>query len=173
MAKPDPAELFARLGSAVYAYALGMLKNQADAQDVLSETFLRICRRKEQYQGQGSLRAWVFSITHRLCLDLFRTRARHIGTQSITEKLQSSQPSPLALSEKRERREILLTAIDKLSAQQKDVVMLKIYGDLTFREISQTLAIPLNTALSRMHQALKYLRRNPSLANMETLKYEL
>ena len=164
--KLDPAELFTQLGSAVYGYALFMLKNPVDAQDILSDTFLRICRKKEQYKSHGNVRAWVLSIARHLCIDLVRSRARRARTESISWPLPGSQPSPSTLSEKRERREIILTAIDKLSVEQKDVVMLKIHGGLTFQEISQTLGIPLNTALGRMHQALIHLRRNPALAKI-------
>ena len=57
-------------------------------------------------------------------------------------------------------------AIERLSAEQKEVITLKIYGGLTFRQISETLEIPLNTALGRMHQGLKRLGRDPNLAKI-------
>ena len=164
----DPAALFNQLGRAVYGYALGVLADRSDAEEVVSETFLRICKRKQQYNGRGSLRAWVLSIAHRLCLDIIRHKAKNAKPVGLPEQLTSADPSPLAISQGEEKKEILKTAIGKLPAEQREVVMLKIYGDLTFREISQALGIPLNTALGRMHQALKHLSRNPSLSKMET-----
>ena len=51
----DPAELFGSLGASVYGYAVSVLANAAEAEGVLSETFLRVCKNKEQYSGRGSL----------------------------------------------------------------------------------------------------------------------
>ena len=162
----DPAELFRTLGAAVYGYAMSVLGRAAEAEEVLSETFLRVCKNKEQYSGRGSIRAWVFSIAHRLCMDVLRDRAKSAKPVSLPEQLASADPPPTVPIEKQERQAIITEAIERLSAEQKEVVMLKIYGGLTFRQISETLGIPLNTALGRMHQALKRLGRDPSLVKI-------
>ena len=162
----DPAELFRTLAAAVYGYAMSMLGKPADAEEVLSETFLRVCKSKEQYSGRGSIRAWVFSIAHRLCIDVLRDRAKSVELLSLPEQLPSTKPSPTVLTDKRERQAIIAEAIKRLADEQKEVIMLKIYGRLTFRQISQTLGIPLSTALGRMHQGLKRLGRDPNLAKI-------
>ncbi len=165
----DPAELFRTLGASVYGYAMRVLGKAVEAEEVLGETFLRICKSKEQYSGRGSLRAWVFSIAHRLCMDALRDRAKSAKSAkpvSLPEQLASADPPPTVPIEKQERQAIITEAIERLSAEQKEVVMLKIYGGLTFRQISQTLGIPLNTALGRMQQGLKRLGRDPNLAKM-------
>ena len=162
----DPAELFRTFGASVYGYAVGMLQNAAEAEEVLSETFLRVCKNKEQYSGRGSLRAWVFSIAHRLCMDVLRGKKKSTKLVSLPEQLVSADPKPPVVAQKREQRSIIAEAIEGLSAKQKEVIMLKVYGDLTFLQISQTLGIPLNTALGRMHQGLKKLSRNPALAKI-------
>ena len=169
----DPAELFSQLGSAVYGYALHMLGEPGQAEEVLSETFLRICGRKGQYRGQGSIRGWVLTITHRLCIDVLRLKTRRNEPAGLPETLASSEPSPLALTEGAERRRIVVAAIERLAPEQKEVVMLKIYGGLTFREISQTLGIPLNTALGRMHRAINRLGRDPGLSKIGTIENEM
>lgn len=163
----DPAELFRTLGASVYGYAMRVLGRAAEAEEVVSETFLRVCKNKEQYRGRGSLRAWVFRIAHRLCLDALRGKEKSKKSVSLPEQLVSADPPPAVLSEQRERQAIMAKAIERLSAEQKEVIALKIYGDLTFREISETLGIPLNTAMGRMHQGLKRLGRDPNLAKME------
>ena len=162
----DPAKLFETLGASVYGYAMNVLANAAEAEDVLSETFLRVCKNKEQYSGRGSPRAWVFSIAHRLCMDVLRGKKKSTKLVSLPEQLVSADPRPAAVDQKREQRSIIAEAIESLSAKQKEVIMLKIYGSLTFLQISQTLGIPLNTALGRMHQGLKKLSRNPTLAKI-------
>ena len=163
----DPAEMFRTLAGPVYGYAMSVLGNPADAEEVLSETFLRVCKKCDQYHGRGRIRAWVFSIAHRLCIDVLRRKARHTKPMSLPEQLASGQPSPTVLTERHERETIISAAVEKLPPQQKEVVMLKIYGGLTFREISEALNMPLNTALGRMHQALKRLARDPSLGKIE------
>ncbi len=169
----DPAELFRTLGASVYGYAMSMLRNAAEAEEVLSETFLRVCKNKEQYSGLGSLRAWVFSIAHRLCMDVLRDRKKSTKLVSLPEHLVSADPRPAVVAQKREQRSIIAEAIESLSVEQKEVVMLKIYGSLTFLQISQTLGIPLNTALGRMHQGLRKLSRNPTLAKIGRTENEL
>ena len=166
LASCDPAELFSELGRAVYGYALHMLRDPGQAEDVLSETFLRVCSRKDQYREQGNIRSWVLCITHRLCIDVLRSKARQGKPVLFPESLVSSEPSPADRSEKNEQNRIIAEAIEKLPAEQKEVVMLKVYGELTFRQISETLGIPLNTALGRMHLATKRLAINPSLARI-------
>lgn len=165
---PDssPAELFSRFGSAVYAYALRVLTKPAEAEEIVSETFLRICKTKEKYRGQGSIKGWVFSIAHRLCLDMIRVKARQGKRVSFPEQLPAEEISspPLVLEHEQER--IIRAAVEKLSAEQREVIMLKIYGGLTFSQISQTLHIPLGTALARMHQGLKRLRLDPDLEKL-------
>ena len=169
----DPAELFNQFGSAVYAYALHMLAMPSQAEEILSETFLRICSRKDQYRSQGSPQAWVFTIVHRLCIDYLRAKARRGNPTALPDSLASSQPSPLAVSLHNEQKRIVVEAIESLPAQQKEVVMLKTYGQLTFRQISDCLGIPLNTALGRMHSAIKLLSRNPSVAKIGIPENEL
>ena len=169
----DPAELFSQLGSVVYGYALHMLADPGQAEDVLGETFLRVCSRKDQYRGRGSIKSWVLGIAHRLCIDTFRTRARRRNPVRLSESLASSEPSPVNRSERDERNRIVAEAIEKLPAEQKEVVMLKVYGQLTFREISETLRVPLNTALGRMHLATKRLALDPNLGKIGLIKDEL
>ncbi len=173
LASCDPAELFAQLGSVVYGYALHMLAKPEHAEDVLSETFLRVCSRKDQYCGRGSVKSWVLGIAHRLCIDIFRIRSRRGKQVQLQQSLASSEPSPVDRSQRNERNRIIVEAIEKLPAEQKEVVMLKVYGHLTFREISDTLRVPLNTALGRMHSATKRLALDPNLARIGMTDNEL
>lgn len=113
----DPAELFSQLGSAVYGYAPHMLGEPGQAEEVLSETFLRICGRKAQYRGQGSIRGWVLAISRRLCIDRLRLKTRRGEAPGLPETLACSEPSPLALAELGERRRIVVAAIEKLPAE--------------------------------------------------------
>ena len=173
LASCDPAELFSQLGPVVYGYALHMLGEPAQAEDVLGETFLRVCNRKDQYCGRGSIKSWVLGIAHRLCIDTFRSRTRRGNPVRLPQSLASSEASPVDRSERNERSRIIVEAIEKLPAEQKEVVMLKIYGQLTFRQISDTLGIPLNTALGRMHLATKRLALDPSLEKIGRIENEL
>ena len=92
---------------------------------------------------------------------------------SLPEQLVSDVPPPRVVAEKQEQRAIIEEAIKRLSVEQKEVITLKMYGGMTFRQISQTLGIPLNTAMGRMHQGLKQLCRNPTLAKIGRTENEL
>ena len=93
----DPAELVRTLGRPVYGYAISVLGKAVEAEEVVSETFLRVCKSKEQYSGRGSLRAWVFRIAHRLCVDALRGKEKSKKSVSLPEQLVSADPPPAVL----------------------------------------------------------------------------
>ena len=148
------AALYHRTRAAVYGLALSYLKNGQDAQDVVQDTFVRAWEKAEQYRPQGKPLGWLLAIACNLSLMKLRERTK---TQDIPddqwENLAIETPSVTA-----EDRQVLEAAMKELSDEERRIVMLHAVAGMRHREIASLLEIPLSTALSKYHRALKKLK---------------
>ena len=139
---------------AVYAMALGILKNAEDASDVTQDTFVKLWESAGRYRAQGSPMAWVLAIARNLALMRLRQGSR---THTMTEEEWDAIPAA-ADSVTAEDRAVLQSALAHLSDPERQIVLLHAAGGLRHREIGQLLGLPLATVLSKYHRALKKLR---------------
>lgn len=179
VASPAPAEqeqraldegLFARIGageeaafcrlyeqtsSAVFSYALSLLHNPQDAEDTMMDTYLKIRGAAHLYQPMGKPMAWIFTITRNLCMMRFRQNSRNadVPLEEVAQPLDFSQ------IQDREDRIVLETAFQVLSPQECQIIVLHAVSGCTHREISQSLGLPLSTALSKYNRGMKKLRK--------------
>ena len=147
--------LYEQTKGAVYAYALSILCHQADAEDVMQETYLRIRSAAHLYQPQGKPLVWIFTITRNLCLMRLRNRKRNIHAElddvqkgKICEELKSS-----------ENRMILDMAFQILSEEECQIILLHAVVGLKHREIAENLQLSLSTVLSRYNRGIKKMRK--------------
>jgi RNA polymerase sigma-70 factor (ECF subfamily) len=155
----------------VFGYLRGMVKDREVANDLFQETFLRVIRalNKERgsYTRQGKFLGWVLRIARNAALDHLRARKKwqDIGPgddgdeTAWWERLPDDAPSALESVQGMEEVDLLKACIDRLSPDQREVVLLRHESDLTFREISDLTGCSINTALGRMRYALINLRR--------------
>ena len=156
------ATLYHRTRAAVYGLALSYLKNGYDAQDVTQDTFVLAWDKAEQYRPQGKPLGWILTIARNLALTRLRERSK-------TRDLSDDQWENLAIDSSLitgEDRQILLAAMKDLTDQERQIVVLHAVSGLRHREIAALLEIPLSTALSKYHRALKKLKT--SLKGEET-----
>ena len=129
------------------------------AEDLFQDTCLKILNSMETYHHEGRFEAWVFTIAHRLVVDWTRRTSRR--EQALNPEFASYSGSEAAGESEAMRvmtSQELAQWVMELPGDQRDVVCLHYYGELTMREISRVLNVPLGTALSRMHRALIRLR---------------
>ena len=148
------ARLYEQTRVAVYGLALSYLKNAHDAQDVTQDTFVRIWDSAHQYCPQGTPMAWILTVTRNLALMQLRRSGRH---QELDGGEWDAVPAN-APGVTPEDRAILQTALTRLSDRERQVVMLHAVAGLKHRETASLLRIPLPTALSLYHRALKKLK---------------
>ena len=148
------AQLYHRARGAVYAMALSILKNSADAQDVTQDAFVRIWQSAGTYRSQGSPMAWMLTITRNLARMRLRQSAR-LG--ELTEEEWNAIPAQ-APSVTAEDKAVLQKALATLGDQERQIVLLHAVSGLKHREIAALLETPLPTVLSKYHRALKELR---------------
>jgi RNA polymerase sigma-70 factor, ECF subfamily len=134
-------------------FARQQTRSGADAEDVLQESLVEAWRKAGESTPEAVL---VFSTIRRRAIDLGRSATRR------TQRELSTEPECAWFEpdiEQREETRILENAVRELPAQYGEVLTLKNWGGLTFREISETLEIPLNTAASRHRYAIEELRK--------------
>ena len=147
---------FARHGAKLLLFARQQSRRPDEAEDLLQEAFVRIWR---LYGHTGEVSpGLVYRAIRRLAIDW----ARSIDRRQAREN-KVALDAPLSFSfdrtlEQDERKQALLRAVERLPAQQKEVVTLKVWGELTFDEIARTLDESLNTVASRYRYALQKLK---------------
>ena len=160
MAAPfDLERLYDDHAQALFAFLLSFTRNEADTRDLLQELVIKLARRPGLLQGIRDERAFLLRLSHNLAIDLMRrhsTRQRHYE-QMAAEPLHlfamTQEPDEQAL------RETVTDALGELPPEQRAVVHLKLWEDLTFEQIAELLDIPLNTAASRYRDGLDKLRQ--------------
>ncbi len=150
------AELYDCTSPSVYAFALSILKNTQDAEDVLHDCYLQIYSAAAKYQASGKPMAWILTITRNLCLLKLRERRRMADLppenwEPYLEACQSASP---------EDRLILTECMRLLSDEERQIVILHAVAGFKHRETAKLLELPLSTVLSKYNRAMKKLKNH-------------
>ena len=145
---------FAQLGPALLLFARRWTHSQADAEDVVQEAFVRFWRQQHSLENRGLLYATVRSTA----LDRLRRDQRRTRREAATALDHDGHCEPVFAPEDDGQR-VLAAAIARLPNEQREVVTLKIWNELTFAEIAVALEISQNTAASRYRYALSALKK--------------
>ncbi len=146
--------LYTQTKSSVYSFALSILKNQQDAQDVLQDCFIKILTAASDYKTFGKPMAWILTITKNLCYLKIREKKK---TDSLFEENLENLTAP-ALKVTTEDKIVLYKCMNDLSDVERQIVVLHAVSGLKHREISKVMDIPLSTVLSKYNRALKKLK---------------
>jgi RNA polymerase sigma-70 factor (ECF subfamily) len=134
-------------------------RSLADAEDVVQEAFVRFWRHQRQLGGEPQ--ALLITSIRRVAVDLSRRENRRTAReQQAAEVSGRTEPFFETPIEDRERVLLVEAALRSLPPEQREVLVLKIWGELTFEQIAGQLAVPPNTAASRYRYALAALRRD-------------
>jgi RNA polymerase sigma-70 factor (ECF subfamily) len=139
----------------VFAVAVRMLGNRAEAEEIAQEVFLRVHRAIRDFRGDAKLSTWLYSITSRLCLNRLATTERKLTREDDETLARVSGGGPGA-AEELERRQLqtaLHQAIAALPEDRRIVVVLRDVEGLSYEEIAQALDLELGTVRSRLHRA--------------------
>lgn len=147
--------LWDRYAKGLYVVLLASLRSQHDAEDVLQAVFVKIVRKRRQLAKAHCLNAYVHQIARNEIADFLRQRRRKPGDLSEVE------PWLAATDESGPRNELaeeIQAALNRLPRTQREVLVLKVYGSKTFREIAEILELSLNTVASRYRYSMDKLR---------------
>lgn len=136
------------------------------AEDIFQETFIKVIDtiRQGRYTEKGKFLSWAMRIAHNLCVDHFRKVKRNPTIRtSDNEDLFSVLPFSAPCAEEvlmtRQSHERVRLMLDLLPAEQKEVIVLRHFGELSFKEIAELTQVSINTALGRMRYGLINLRK--------------
>ena len=157
-------EIVKRWERRIFALAYGMLGREEDARDATQETFLAAFRNLRGFRGEAKVSSWL----HRIAVNQCITRQRRAKVRSESalddeqEKDAGNFATPLRLSPARVTEGAQVTtavrrAVNSLPLELRQIVVMKEFEELTFREISEALDLPLSTVKSRLYTALKQL----------------
>ena len=146
----------ANLGGGAHALAIQILGNSDEAADAVHDAFARVLARPTAYDGsRGPLKPWFLRIVRNHCLDLLRRR--RAGDANVDE-LADPGPQPDRRLELEQRDEQLRRALARLGADQRQILVLRDYLDLSYAEIAGVLQVAPGTVMSRLHRARLALR---------------
>ncbi len=152
------AELYDACADRVHRYLVVRLGSRADADDVLQETFVNLARAAEKLAAVENLEAYVFASARNEAIRLVERRAREGRLRASPLAEAQFREAADADLEGRERAEWVATMLARLDPEGREVVELKIYSGLTFREIAEVTGLPQGTVATRYRSALETMR---------------
>ena len=161
--------LFGRYRRAVFGWLLRMSQDEGEAEDLHQEVWLKVIRGIDGYSS-GSFRAWLWRVVRNAAADRAR---KHVAEPILDAPVEEGADaaafvdqlpddkvvSALTRMEEAERKAAVREAVDGLSRRLKEVVLLRVNGELKFQEIADILGLPIGTVLGRMNLALAKLRQ--------------
>jgi RNA polymerase sigma factor (sigma-70 family) len=160
-------DIIYRYKSKVYSYIFITVRDQHLAEDLFQDTFIKVIRSLQdgKYNDNGRLLSWIMRIAHNLIIDHYR-REKQLNTCSNTFNDQDLFNSPKFSDENIEQLLVndqvmkdVRRLVDELPDDQKEIILMRHYGGLSFKEIAEQTNVSINTALGRMRYALINLRR--------------
>lgn len=161
--------LFQQYGPRLHGFFLRRSGSTLAAEELLQELSLRLVKNIAQYRHRGRFESWLFRIAANLARDRVRRQKRAVPTISLAarsddvpgpgETLATDEPSPVEKLIKDEQLDRVHEALMHLPDLDRELILLRHYGQLSFREIAQHFDMPLGTALVKVHRGLKHVRK--------------
>ncbi len=150
----------------IYTSIYLFVKDRDLAEDIFQDVFIKIIKtlRNGKYNHEGKFLQWAMRISYNMCVDHFRknkrkTKVSATETFDIFDVLESPEDNKETSIIKSQLHKKVRELVDQLPEEQREVVILRHYADMSFKEISQLTRVSINTALGRMRYALINMRK--------------
>ncbi|HPO52525.1 MAG TPA: RNA polymerase sigma factor [bacterium] len=165
MDKKEFEKLYKRYAPVLYRTAYRMVKNDADALDVVQEAFIRIYNGLSKFRNESHIQTWMYRIVMNLCYDYFRKRKKitFVSEQELFDP-EAGQESLQNISNRdadeisQMRRQTLQRALEHLTVRQRTVFNLRIYEELSYEEIAKIMKIKVGTAKATFFQSVEKIK---------------
>ena len=137
----------------MFNHALYVLKDYQEAIDVTQEVFIKAMRETRFFDPGFKMKAWLFRVTSNLCFNIIRNRKRRGTILESMHQPTSTQPDQVDVVFNDEQQRSIMQALDRLSTEHRQILMLRYYSDLSYAEIADVLGIKLGTVMSRLSRA--------------------
>lgn len=160
--------LLSRNQSKLFSYILFVVHEQDLANDIFQETFVKVITKLQEgkYVDSGKFSAWIMRIAHNVIMDWYRDcRAQNIvetGCDNDLSNINGSSVSDFNIEDRYVNEQVLEDVkkmMNLLPPTQREIVFMRFYQEMSFKEIAETTGVSINTALGRMRYAILNLRR--------------
>jgi RNA polymerase sigma-70 factor, ECF subfamily len=153
------AGLYDRYGAMAYGVAMRVLGDPGRAEDAVQDAFVKLWRGAAGFDAsRGTLRGWLLAAVRNRSIDMLRGRSLHERRElALRAEVRSGQPGPDEEAAGSIERAAVRAALDELSEEQRQAVLLAYFGGFTQREIAEATGVPLSTVKGRLRLALDKL----------------
>jgi RNA polymerase sigma-70 factor (ECF subfamily) len=153
------AELYRRTSSRLFGVCMRMLRDRADAEEVLQEVFTSVWRRADTFDpGKASATTWLVTMARNRAIDRLRQHRETALDDSMMLDLEDEGPSPAASAESSQERQRLERCLDGLEPQQKSAIREAFFSGATYNDLAARCRVPLGTMKSWIRRSLIRLR---------------
>jgi RNA polymerase sigma-70 factor (ECF subfamily) len=149
--------LFARHHVRVYRFVLRLVRNEATAEDLISEVFLDVWRQAAKFEGRSAVSTWMLSIARFKALSALRRRPEEELDDETAERIEDQSDDPETALAKKDKGAILRQCLTGLSAEHREIIDLVYYHEKSMEEVAGIVGIPEATVKTRMFYARKKL----------------
>lgn len=151
--------LFERHHKSLYNFFLRQSLGPDSAEDLVQDVFYKLLRHRGTYKGTSKFTTWMYKIAVNTRIDYLRSRKHQIQEMEIHDSIQSGEPSPEKLAMDNSDRALLMKALERLSDEKREVLILKRFENMKYEEIAKVVGCKEGTVKARVHWALKDLTR--------------
>jgi RNA polymerase sigma-70 factor, ECF subfamily len=149
--------LFARHHVRVYRFILRLVRNEATAEDLISEVFLDVWRNAAKFEARSAASTWLLGIARFKALSALRRRSEEELDEEMAEQIEDQADDPEAALAKKDKGALLRQCLTALSAEHREVIDLVYYHEQSVEEVAKIVGIPEATVKTRMFYARKKL----------------
>jgi len=149
--------LFARHHVRVYRFVLRLVRNEATAEDLISEVFLDVWRQAGRFEGRSAVSTWLLAIARFKALSVLRRRPEEELVEETAAAIEDPSDDPEVALQKKDASVVLRQCLGALSTEHREVIDLVYYHEKSVEEVAEILAIPQGTVKTRMFYARKKL----------------
>ncbi len=151
--EPAFAELYSRYARGIYAYCFRIIGNRQIAEDIFQETFLSFLQSTGQERNMTNVQAFLLRIARNLCLNVNRVnRSRVLSLDDLNIGVEDNR------AERNELSKLIVSALDLLPQDYREAVVLQLYNDMSYQEISEFLDLPISTIRNRVTRGKQKIR---------------
>lgn len=155
------SEIYDRYSSRIYNFAFRFLRNSEAAEDAVQEVFVKMLKHANQFNGDAKLSTWLFSITANWCRDYLR---KSDNKPKETEEVLLSLPGPSEMApdrtlERRQNEAMVQQALEALTPEQREAILLSRYQGLSYAEIAQISGCSEGAVKTRVFRAMETLKK--------------
>lgn len=149
--------LFARHHVRVFRFVLRFVRNEATAEDLISDVFLDVWRNAGKFEGRSAVSTWLLAIARFKALSALRRKPEEDLDEETAEAIEDTSDDPGITLEKKDKSTVLRKCLAGLSAEHREIVDLVYYHEKSVEEVAQIVGIPEATVKTRMFYARKKL----------------